>query len=544
MPKLKLLATASMLLGCLLSFAQKPVKTYYDPYQRAHVEESYFVNARGQKNGLYTKYDQNGLKRVEIPYLNGVPNGIAKEYYEYALGTPGQEALYKTATYTNGKQNGITIYYDYYDGAKRSLSGKRIKIGEEYYTNNVKTREITYYTSGKVNTDGYVVNGPQMKFYENGVKSLELHVNAEGVYDGEWREWWENGQLGVEGKRKDGHWVGERKNYNKNGKLTKDEFFEYGDGNGSLKVGLHTFYDSLGNKEQTIDYAQKNPVVEVFYSNGKTKEKYSLYEMEYHLNEGGTGFGSFQIIAKMGPYVSYYENGNLQSEGNYFSNITYTSQMNLRDGLWKFYKVDGLVDYENNYSQGKRFGKNRIFSDKDNKEVEDPLLADSYDDVYFSKDGRFDPTQPVTEYNKDGKKIFEGYLASWEPMVVNGKCTEFYENGNIKSSGNYDRDSREGAWIENYENGKLKAKGNYTYSCRTKSWEDYFEDGTIKMKSEYGQPVWKADAKNTPGSEMYREVPTGKWYYYDETGKLVKLVKYTLLGVKEITGDELLKIKD
>jgi hypothetical protein len=43
---------------------------------------------------------------------------------------------------------------------------------------------------------------------------------------------------------------------------------------------------------------------------------------------------------------------------------------------------------------------------------------------------------------------------------------------------------------------------------------------------------------------MYRENPKGKWFYYDEEGKLVKLIKYTLLGVKEITGDDLLKEKD
>lgn len=545
MNKLKLLPALGLMLTHFASFAQKQIKTYYDPYQRTHVEEVYFINAKGQKNGLYTKYDQDGLKRLEIPYVNGVPSGLAKEYYEYALGTPGQEPLYRTATYTNGKQNGITVYYDYYEGSKRSMSGKRIKIGEEYYTNNVKTREITYYVNGKVNTDGYVVSGPQMKFYENGVKSLELHVNAEGVYDGEWHEWWENGQLGVEGKRKNGHWVGERKNYNKNGKLIKDEFFEYGDMDGSVKVGLHSFYDSLGNKEQTIDYSQKNPAVEFFYPNGKTKEKHSLYEMKYHLSEGGTGFGNSYTIAKMGPYISYYENGNVRSEGSYITTSTlYTSQMSLKDGAWKFYKEDGTLDYENNYRQGVRIGKNRIFSDKDNREVEDAALVDSYDDVYFSNDGRFDPSQMVTEYSKDGKKIFEGFLASWEPMVPNGKFTEYYENGNIKSSGTYDRSSAEGAWIENYESGKLKAKGNYMYSCRYNNWEEYYEDGTIKLKCDYGQPVWKRDENDKPGSEMYREAPTGKWYYYDETGKLVKLVKYTLLGIKEITGEELLKVKD
>lgn len=171
--------------------------------------------------------------------------------------------------------------------------------------------------------------------------------------------------MGVEGKRKEGHWVGERKNFNKYGKLIKDEFFDYGDYNGSIKIGTHRFYDSLGNIEQTIDYTQKNPVVEAFYPNGKTKEKYSLYEMNYYLKEGGTGFGSSSQNAKVGPFVSYYENGSKQAEGNFTSDIQYTSKMSQRDGLWKFYKEDGTIESEYRYREGVKIGKHRLYFDKE-----------------------------------------------------------------------------------------------------------------------------------------------------------------------------------
>jgi len=529
----------------LTTFSQKQIKTYYDPYSKTKIQEIYSVDARGQKNGLYTKYDESGLKRVEVTFVSGRASGTAKEFYFYPGGVPGNEPLHKTAIYVNGVRSGLTTIYDYYDGDKNTFKGKRIKIGEEYYKNDEKIREVTYYRNGQVNTDGYVKSGPQLKFYENGKKAIEIHVDANGVYDGDWLEWWENGQLGVEGKRKDGHWVGERKNFNKNGKLIKDEFFEYGDYNGSIKTGTHKFYDSMGNIIKTIDYAQKSPVVEVFYLNGKTKEKYSLYEMKYYLKEGGTGFGSGDSEdAKVGYYTSFYENGSKLAEGSYTSDIRYTPKISQRDGLWKFYKEDGTIESEYKFREGVKIGKHRLYFDKENNEIDDPSLADSYDDVFFSEDGRFDPSHAVIEYNKNGKKIFEGFLSSWNPAYRNGDFTEYFENGNIKIKGSYDREVKVGNWIENYENGKLKSKGGYLNDTKNGKWEEYYENGNIKLKSEYSQPVWKTDKDNKIGSEMYRENPRGKWFYYDEEGKLVKLIKYTLLGVKEITGDDLLKEKD
>lgn len=90
----------------------------------------------------------------------------------------------------------------------------------------------------------------------------------------------------------------------------------------------------------------------------------------------------------------------------------------------------------------------------------------------------------------------------------------------------------------------MKSKGGYLNDARNEKCEEYYENGNIKLKCDYSQPVWKTDETNKIGSEMYREIPRGKWFYYDEGGKLVKIIKYTLLGVKEITGDDLLKEKD
>lgn len=46
-----------------------------------------------------------------------------------------------------------------------------------------------------------------------------------------------------------------------------------------------------------------------------------------------------------GKYISYYENGEVEVEGQY-SEIEFT---NIRVGLWKWYNKDGSLDTENNY---------------------------------------------------------------------------------------------------------------------------------------------------------------------------------------------------
>jgi antitoxin component YwqK of YwqJK toxin-antitoxin module len=89
-------------------FSQKTIRTYYD-YRNTQPDEVYTVNARGQKSGLYTKFDSYGAKAVEATYVNGLLNGPSKEYYR----NNGSEKIKISGTFLNDQKHGLFTTYTY-----------------------------------------------------------------------------------------------------------------------------------------------------------------------------------------------------------------------------------------------------------------------------------------------------------------------------------------------------------------------------------------------------------------------------------------------
>lgn len=98
---------------------------------------------------------------------------------------------------------------------------------------------------------------------------------------------------------------------------------------------------------------------------------------------------------------------------------------------------------------------------------------------------------------------------------------EYYENGQIKTTGNLKNDAKDGLWKQFYENGKLKNEGNYSNGKKTDEWKLYYENGKINAIGSYdkkGFPIaysWKIYSKEgvvekfdcpEPGTDAYKGV--------------------------------------
>ena len=59
----------------------------------------------GLRDGIWKWYDNGVFVKQEIPYKNGLKNGVAKEYY------PKEGTIQETIDYTDGKENGARIFY-------------------------------------------------------------------------------------------------------------------------------------------------------------------------------------------------------------------------------------------------------------------------------------------------------------------------------------------------------------------------------------------------------------------------------------------------
>lgn len=492
---MKLSVTIIAILMSVLAYAQKEVKTYYDPFQQTKIKERYFVNSKNQKHGKYIKYDDRGLKAVEGNFSNGKPQGVVKEYALPLVGYPGDEKVKKEANYVNGNQHGKTSYFVYIkDGKENIKDGKKILQGEEFYENGKKIREIGYFIDGKKEIDAYLENGVQKKWYDNGQLAIELHVEN-GSFNGAWKEWYTNGQIGVDGLKKKGKFFGEKKEYYVDGTLKSVENYALGDINGEIFEGIQIYNDSTGVLIKQYNFSPlENGIqtknVNKYYSNGNKKAEYPVIIS----NRKAGNFNSKMT----GEYKEYFDNGNI-------SIIGHIDEKGYRDGIWKLYDKNGNETLSLSYKNGNKIGDWIIYYDENWEEVYSKEEAHFYRELKFTDEGKIKDNK-VIDYYINGNKQFEGFLINLDPDVEHGNCIYFHKNGNKMSEG--------------------EMKKGY----KTGVWKDYYPNGNIKLEYQFIVVNPHVDQ----GSEKH-----GKWSYYDENGSLEKIEIYNRGSLEETkTGDQ------
>jgi len=160
-----------------------------------------------------------------------------------------------------------------------------------------------------------------------------------------------------------------------------------------------------------------------------------------------------------GRWTEWYENGQRESDGEFYSLINDTEFGALRkQGLWTYW-----------YKSGKR-----------KREV-------SYSDGF--EDGQW------TEWYENGNKREEGNYYIYHGRK-GGLWTKWYDNGNKEEEGNYYiydggweqvgdgfSDIKVGLWTFWYENGQKSSEGIYK-DGELISIKEWNEDGSVKKNSE------------------------------------------------------------
>lgn len=143
------------------------MKKYTSPWTPEQpVEEGSYTNS--MKTGIWIEYYQNGNKKSELTYVNNRPNGAAKMYYE------------------NGK-----------------LSEEGTWVGTRW-------------------------TGPYTLYYEDGTPRQKFSYNNLGQRDGGQTYYHPNGKVAIEVNMKAGKEEGVKKEYNTNGELTSETYFNGG----------------------------------------------------------------------------------------------------------------------------------------------------------------------------------------------------------------------------------------------------------------------------------------------------------------------------
>ena len=83
---------------------------------------------------------------------------------------------------------------------------------------------------------------------------------------------------------------------------------------------------------------------------------------------------------------------------------------------------------------------------------------------------------------------------------LNGNQKIYYENGKVKSEGNYENNSKEGLFKFYYENENKKSEGLFTNDMKQGVWKEWYVNGmreiTYKDNSRDSIKCWSLDGQN------------------------------------------------
>jgi len=268
---------------------------------------------KGKKDGTWTEWYENGLKRSKTVYFKGLINGKREWWSEYGK-------MDSSGTYKDGKLNGQwTSWYENGQKWKESnyKDGEPDGLVTRWYENGQKKEEVTYKDGkkdgletwwrgdGQKNTestykDGELIEEKTWDYYENRQKKEEV-TYKDGEKDGLWTEWYENGQKKEEVTYKDGKKDGLWTEWYENGQ--KQEEVTYKDGK---EDGLYTIWHENGQKRTQGNY--KNGEIDglwTYYRKDGSNEKEGYFEnrvkthKRWYWDENGKYYHLMRIVLEV-----------------------------------------------------------------------------------------------------------------------------------------------------------------------------------------------------------------------------------------------------
>ena len=462
------------------------------------------------KDSLHRFYYPNGALSSEGMMKNGKPDGYWKSYYESGvLKSEGNRlnheldsgwkfynekgALILEITYSKGKKNGPktswldreTIRENYVNDVKEGYTvyslpdGKRkmdipfIKgleqgIGREYSPEG-EIITITEYKKGFI-TDRKKINrrdknglrqGMWITFRENG------KIHSEGTYlddlkHGYFKEYSEKGDLISLAKFQHGIFQPEaeeiqklvaEKEYYPNGKIRKTSLYR----NGTLE-GISCEYSQDGVMIKSTEYHQgikigEGLILEDGSRNGPWREFYPDSSLKAE--------GVYENGIKTGNWKYYHPNGKIEQTGTY-------NKQGHPEGTWHWYWDNGQLRREENYYHGKKDGLSEEFDESGRLIEHGEYLNGLEDGLWF---------QQIGDYCQRGGYRDGLRTGLW---IVYQKSTGEAGNDSICiSKGAFIEDLPDGKHSVYWDNGKIRDEGIFVMGKKEGNWTKYNYDGSL-----------------------------------------------------------------
>jgi antitoxin component YwqK of YwqJK toxin-antitoxin module len=376
-----------------------------DGYWKTYNEQGILVSEGNRKNfeldSTWKFYNDKSQVVMEVSYKEGKKNGIRKTYREDEI---------TEETFRNDVKDGLTSYF-YPDGRiKKEVTfrdGLEEGIAREFDKDGRIITLITY-------KSGFITERELINRYDNN-----------GRKHGNWKYFYADGKVMMEGNYKHGLENGYFKEYDKDGNLISTDKFAEGTKLENVaelvKLDVRKDYYPDGKVKIAATYNKEGQLegVRREYLPDGTVEKSYIFRNGIMIGEG--------VVTEKGErdgyWKEYFDDGRLRAEGKY--------NKDTREGPWKYYHPNGTIEQEGVYAGGKPEG----------------------DWLWYYPGG-----QVLRE---------EAYYNG----LLDGMMTEYDEAGNIITKGEYVEGKETGEWY--YRIGDNETTGNYAEGMRNGLWKYY-----------------------------------------------------------------------
>ncbi|MBI34718.1 MAG: hypothetical protein CMP67_05060 [Flavobacteriales bacterium] len=363
---------------------------------------------------------------------------------------------------------------------------------------NLDDIKVFYYPGGNIASKGFIKNG---------------------IPEGFWVNYYENGEIKSQGNRYQNKLDSTWSFFDKDGILSFSIDYEMG-----VKQGWKITYNkSLIVVRKELYYSDTIKELYAFYNSGKIKKRIFFKEGIKH----GNAF-EYDTTGVEKLFWSYKDGKSKKII------INRKDELNKKTGKWMKFHNDVLIS-EVNFLRGKKEGFERNYDlNGDLIEIKEYTKGILIKD--FSKIINIQVKKQINERGLITKS--GGYTRGGK---MHGVHREYDENGLISSSKTYNKGvllsdglvmengNKEGYWTFYYSSGKKKSEGLFKKNIKTGYWYNYFENGLLESEGFYNEngnrdSLWK---EYYASGSIYEEINyfdglyDGLYKAFDDSGRVI-----------------------
>ena len=455
------------------------ITQYFNSEGKLYMISSLTKETEKDLYALYRKYDSNGNLFIYSYAIDG--KNTDRGYYSDGKLAYIQEL--KIIIGQNPIPNGK--YIEYYKNGQVKVQGnnKEGKRDGEFkaFLRNGKSAGSVFYKDGKI-IKSTLVNSMKDNASFSLVTDKSYDLNLYEIITEEFKNKLLKEYLIF---KKDGLFNGEKREYYEEGEIKAITPFK-----NSLAEGTYISYYPNGNMEEKYTYVngEENGEGFSYYENGKLEEKY------------------FMKNGKLdGEAINYFEDGKIRNKSIFKDGVLLEEEIYKDNEIRKNTFKNGEVIRQDIYSKNKilkakKFllenGKMKIISyyENGNKQEEIFVMNELFDGDAFA----YYPSGKLKEkdFFKNGKR--------------EGEAIIYYENGNVKQKSLFKNNKREGDLSMYYPSGKLLQTEKYVNGKEEGEVIEYYESGAIKEKAYFindkqeGEHLFYDEKGNLTKTEIYK----------------------------------------